>query len=163
MELAHHCQYRITLLDSGSQQSDAGQQSMDPVDDQVVSEQKETDQFSTKSPEFISLRIRAPFHFLDIAVASLAVLPTALTRPLYHIHSLLYIHSPHSFAKHSKHSLLLIGVQVVEELSEPIVQDSEDVRDTAAAKTITSSPWKQIPSHPSSESSIKQPPKLEIS
>ena len=133
MELAHHCEYRITLYETVSEQSDVGQQSMNPDDLQVVTVEKETEQMSSKSPVFVSLRIFVPSHFLDFALAWSAVYTTTITRPLHHKHSLLYIHSLNSFAKHSIHSILLKVVQDVHEVSGPTRQDSEQEGDTPPA------------------------------
>ena len=108
------------------------------------------------------MRIVVPFHYIDFRLASIAVYTTTITRPIYHIHSLLYIHSLHSFTKHQIHSLLLIGVQEVEEVSGPTLQDTEQEGDTAAVTINTSSTRKQLPSHPPSEPSITQRPQLEI-
>ena len=54
------------------------------------------------------------------------------------------------------------GVEEVEELTGPTLQDTEQECDRAPATNIISSPRKQFPSQPALETSTTQRPKLEI-
>ena len=65
----------------GTQQSDVGKESFDPVVHQVGTEQTGTEQVLTKFLVVVSLQIFTAFAFLYFGLATIAVSTTTITRP----------------------------------------------------------------------------------
>ena len=80
-----------------NEQSEVGQESLDPADRQVVSEKKETEQVLSNSLVFASLIIFVRFEFLFFDDETLALYTTTITRSLYNINSFSSLHSHSRF------------------------------------------------------------------
>ena len=102
----------------GNHQSEAGQQSSDPIGHQVLSEDKVTEHVLSKSLVFVSLLIFVRFAFLFFDDATLALYTTTIPRSLYNIQSFSSLHSLYTFIHETFFTFFLFargtGARIVE-------------------------------------------------